>query len=158
MAVIIIPSQWDRWIYQSTAKHFKANVSGIPMFVEGGPRETSSLSEWIEYRMLGPDYKQTTRGQFYIDVEIDIAVLVVPQNNAFRIKEVCGLVASAFVNNIDVYRYGDPAVDPANDGTFLGCLMRQNDPLNTFFLGRKSPETPLMQASVSGQYRMYVGV
>lgn len=157
--VASIPPYWDQWIYASIANHFDAYRQGVYMYVEGFPRETDDKSEWFECRIDGPFYDGTTNGQWIVDVEINIAICVVMNNNAYRPHQLAGIMANAFTFSIPVNRRGDASENPVHDGTLLGCLHLKpgdRERIDKSFFGKVRPDTELMQASLEGHYRMYL--
>lgn len=156
-----VPTQWARWIYSSCAKHFHGKAQGLSVFIEGFDRDTANLAEWFEFRADGPVYHRTSPIDIRCDIEVNIAVSVKPQGNAFRIHEVTGIVAQAFTNMICVKRLGKLTDDPKNDGSILGYLSLQpgdKESVVTSFFGKIRPDTKLIQATLEGHYRMFLTI
>lgn len=152
-----IDPNWGDWIYRSCAKHFFNNVEGIHLHVEGAPRNTTGLNEWLEFRLDGPFYKHYTKDHYRADVEINILIAQLDSKTPYRIHKMCGIVEAAFHNNIPVYRYGDITDNIQSDGSHLGCLVMQAGPKETVrksFFGKVRPDSNLMQASVEGHYQI----
>jgi len=73
---------WDRWIKSSVAKHFNdesligINENQTVLFIEGFERNTDGKKDWIEFRLDGPYYEETTKGHWKIEIEVNILVVV----------------------------------------------------------------------------------
>lgn len=153
---VVIPTQWDRWIYSSVVKHFNARRAGIHMFVEGFDRDTAGKIEFLDLRIDGPFYDETSNGEFTVKCEINVLCTVVETANAYRVHEVTGIIAAAFTNCIALLKLGDPVRDAANTGLEFGTLKQQVDKKEKIiksFFGKIRPDTEIIQASVEGHYR-----
>ena len=121
----MIEHQLDRWILASIDKHFRTLDMYAPFYVKG--QKVSEHQEWFELTVFGPTLQQTTKGQYKVDCTIDILISLIKTSNVYRINELRGLAQLKFVNCIPVYRYGDVTKDAANDGSFVGDFLQQNE-------------------------------
>lgn len=155
--------RWARWIYASVAKHFgdKMAAASIHFHVEGANRDTEDKREWFEIRCDGPFIDEESDHHFRLGTEINILVNVIEGDDAYRIHTLNGMVQEWFEYGIEVFKLGDPVVDPENDGSLLGCLtqdVEKDDAIKTSLFGKVRPDTNLIQASVEGHYRMFLNV
>lgn len=155
---------WARWIFASVSRHFTDELSsaGIPLFIEGQHRDTSTLKDFVELRMDGPRSKEVSAGCWHLRVEINLLVQSSMDDvNYHRIHQTCGVVASAMKNNILVYRYGNTDIE--DDSSFLGCLQllidqRGRDTIEINHFGMIHQETEIVQASVEAHYKLILEV
>lgn len=157
-----INPKWARWIKASTAKHFGDIFDGesIISLIEGENRNTGDLKEWFEIRVDGPEYRKITKTQFELYCELNVLCCFVPngKDNAYRIHDLTGLAATGFVNEIPLRQYG-PSSDPDNDGSHFGCLRLnkgRREAVKTSVFGELRPDTPLIQATVEGHYKVFL--
>lgn len=156
-----IPTQWARWIYASCAKHFNARRAGLYLHVEGQERQTEDLKEWLEFRLDGPYFDEQTRGNFRVDVEINLACMAVQTKKAYRIHEVSGIAQAAFTYGIELYKLGNVGDDPANTGDLFGCLTllpKDKERVVSSFFGKVQAASDLYQATVEGHYRAFISI
>lgn len=150
---------WPRWFVASVNKHFKQMdpVEGVPVFVEGQVRQTSDWDDFIEVRMDGPYWKETTRNKYtlYIEVNILCQVNITPDKNLYTAPTIDGIVAE-YLTTIPVYRLGNEAGD---DGVQIGCLELVRNPAlrdwnkrNEF--GQVETKTPLRQTTTEAHYEI----
>lgn len=145
---------WDRWIKASVAKHFKPCNENI--FVEGFSRNTEKLKDWVEVRMDGPYIRETTKGMWHVQIEVNLLVVVNEQENAYRMEELKGKVARRFLSCLNIYRLGEKEPD---DNTLLGNMrlaMHGKERLTLTNFGKIRPDTNQYQASVEGHYDMFL--
>lgn len=121
----MIEHQLDRWILASIDKHFRTLDTYAPFYVKG--QKVGEHQEWFELTVFGLTWEETTKGQYRVDCVIDILISLIKTSNVYRINELRGLAQLKFVNCIPVYRYGDVTKDAANDDSFIGDLLQQNE-------------------------------
>ena len=121
----MIEHQLDRWILASVDKHFRTLSTYAPFYVKG--QKVGEHPEWFELAVFGPTWEQTTKGQHRVDCTIDLLISLIKISNVYRINELRGLAQLKFVNCIPIYRYGDVAKDAANDDSFVGDLLQQDE-------------------------------
>lgn len=107
----------DRWLKSSLAKHFRTlcTTNSIKFSTEREFRDTGTLDEWVELRVIGPEFFELGNDEYRISLEIDLLVTVKPiKSDILRVDTVTGLLA-ANCENIPIY-----SSDDTND--FLFCL------------------------------------
>ena len=112
----------ERYIFASLAKHFRTlcSTNSIEFLTEREIRDTGSLAEWVELRVIGPEFKWLGGNEYQVSLEIDLLVTVTPsKTNLLRLDTIIGILA-ANCNNIPVYSSND-----TND--FLFCLPLDNE-------------------------------
>lgn len=147
---------WPRWIMASAARHFK--TCNTNYFVEGFERDTNGKSEWVEFRLDGPYIKETNKGQWTLNIEINLMVVVnASPKKVYRIEEIKGDVISLFLDCLDIYKLGETEPD---DQTLLGCMkliQRGRDRVIATNFGVVKPDIRQMQSSIEGHYQMHLG-
>ena len=140
---------WSRWILASTAQHFSDALSGHrTMFVEGQHRETSQLSDFVELRIMGPDFWQISPTVYNVEAVINVlAQSKMDDANYHRLYETYGYIQMAFTA-IDILELGT-----SDSGNYVGC-MTLADPLITRSLGQLGAKTNIVQGYVQGTYNM----
>lgn len=141
---------WTKWIKASIAVSFKQALDDLHLFLEGAPRDTKSLTQWAELRLVGPDYRQLTRGTWEGTLSVNVLIMTKTDlSNAYVQETNVGIVQAAFVN-MPVLEY------PAT--TYVGCLRLQQaqmpERLRTQLIGKADPSTDMQQAAVEGQYKI----
>lgn len=142
---------WNKWIFSSVAKHFKAKCEElhIPLYIESFPRDTSSLKDWIELRIDGPHYTPQTKNQWEITLEVNVVVSSAKDNiNSYRYLEAQGNVVKMF-SNIPVYKLG-------LDESLVVCLQTTQGKIVTRNFGQVGPTVALNQSSVEAHYRAFL--
>lgn len=156
-----IPAKWSKWIFASCARHFYDRRAGIYLHVEGQKRRTEDLQEWLEFRLDGPYFDEQTRGNFRVDVEINVACMVVQDKKAYRIHEVSGIAQAAFTYGIELRKLGDAGDDPENTGELFGCLTllpKDKERVVSSFFGKVQTDSDLYQSTVEGHYRAFISI
>lgn len=148
---------WPRWILASVKKHFEDNRDGIHLFFEGHDRNTSTLTEYGEFRLDGPYVWHNSRTEFKLKIELNVLVSIKQdEQNVHKLARVTGVFLAAFKPAISVFKYGD---QPGDDQTLLGCLnliSEDREPVMVSNFGQISPDDPLEQATVEGHYMMHL--
>lgn len=117
---------WERWINASIAKAVKTacDTASLFLYVEGAPRNTDTLQDWVELRVNGPDWHGATKSEWVAHVEINILVLSkANQVDNFRLVRNTGLMRSVLSMPIPVFKLGN-AID--DDQSFITCLILNN--------------------------------
>lgn len=149
---------WPRWLSASVNKHFKQlECTGIPVFCEGEVRQTSDWDDFIEVRMDGPYWKEDTRDDFLLQIEVNILTqhTINADKNLYEALKTDGKVASLLAT-IPVYKLGNEEDD---DGSQIGCLKWYRNPLPRDWarhseFGQVNPKTNLRQRSVEAHYEI----
>jgi len=156
------PPQLNRWVRASLVKHFYNALKTVAhVHIEGQERKTSGRQKWYELRIDGPLVREVTKSRFRINTEVNILVVNLHDGSnpsIYGIDELNGQVVSKFVSCIEIFRFGDPADDAANDDSRIGELQLrpQNDEeVETTFFGKLRPDSPVEQASIEGHYQGY---
>ncbi len=146
-----------RWMFASVSKHFDDRKQGEHLFIEGQDRLTNEETDWLELRMDGPLHKEVSKGCHQFDIEINILVSsVMNEKDYHKIFKIVGVVAAAFTNVIEIFKFGD---GPNDDNTFLECARLRQEGREAVVIshfGQIDPDKRLIQASVEGHYRMEV--
>ncbi len=145
---------WQRWIYASLATYFKTvcDDNDIPIFIEGSPRTTDDLEDWVEIRILGPDWNSGTAIEWVAD-NIEVSALVMSklnQTNNYRIHDNIGIIVDAFVAPIPVFKLGTGVGDDQSQITCLQSKTKGRDQIKVAPFGQVDPNTQLLRASVDG--------
>lgn len=147
---------WPRWIFASIHKHFLAERQGLTLFVEG-LNHVEDQSDYLELRVDGPYFRELTKDNFKIELEINVLIASSRTESDFhKIHRDCGIVVTAFNKTIKIFKLGNGVED---DQSLLGCLqmVRSGDAreaLRTSHFGQIQSNTPVMRASVEGHYFM----
>lgn len=160
--------RWPRWITSSIAKYLNTNVVTpltLPFLVEGVDDRTQEFEEATdraECRINGPWTSERSKGYWRVWVDINIMLTCNMDGNlksAYRLEEIAGKFLNAMDTVIATYRLGDPAADPQNDGSLLGCLRPRsgkNDSVRVIHFGQVNKTDRVRQAVVDGRYVMYL--
>jgi len=152
-------SNWPRWIYASVTDHF-ASATSYKTFVEGEPRLTWSEKDFIEIRMDGPYFTQLDAAVWEAMIEVNILIQsAIDFTNLHKIHTMTGIVAAAFIDGLQIYKYGTGLQD---DQSLLGCLeLLQNKKdrqlLVISHFGQLAPDKLLQQATVEGHFKIQLG-
>lgn len=139
-----------RWVFASITKHFAdvCTSAGIDFFVEGELKDEVFIDNY-EIRMNGPTQTQVSNKVWRIDVGVSIFVSSqINDTNFHRIHEMVGIISNAYTD-IGIFRLG-PVAEPANDGSFLGCVKCAD--INIQHFGQLDPVRKLMRATVDADY------
>jgi hypothetical protein len=156
----MIDQNWSRWIFASMVKHFDSLKQDWPLHCEGHHLgDNDENAKHLEFRMDGPRYTQLSANEYRIKVEINIlASAVMNDSDLYLLLEGLGIAAEAFHNAIPVYKYGDGLGD---DGTLLGCMQLLTDTLGkqgvkTYNFGQIHQTQKIQQGTVEGHYVMFL--
>lgn len=142
----MINSNWARWIFASCAKHFKDGAETISFFLEDEEFDYTTLRQWVEFRLTGPDFKEIGQNFWRIDVEINLAINTVVDNvSSGYTNQILQGQFSALFTNIPLYQYGD------DDDSLFGCLDLVSD-ARVMYFGR-NPNTRILHSQVEGNYQ-----
>lgn len=148
-----------RWVFISIAKYFEPVVSGmgVPYFVEGAMERKEALMQasHIELRVTGPDVKQLPGSH---DVRVSINLLCTSLMDAagpdgWTIVQWTGVIQSAMLDPIPVYRYGTGADD---DETLVGCLRVDQNRVNIYHFGQLDKDSRVRQSEVDASFLMNI--
>lgn len=153
-----------RWIKASLLKHFQEKVQklgGVHLKIETVPyidengKVVTSLPQWSEFRLDGPFTKEPSRNYCNHRVEISLLVCTKVQGKDLHAHEKnVGVVYSAFVNEIPVYRLGTGEDD---NQALLGCFiiqMEEREAVIVSNFGQIEYDIKLTQSTVEGHYKM----
>lgn len=148
-----------RWVFISIAKYFEPVVSGmgVPYFVEGAMERTEALMQasHIELRVTGPDVKPLP-GSHDIRVSINLlctSLMDAAGTDAWTIVQWTGVIQSAMLDPIPVYRYGTGADD---DETLVGCLRVDQNRVNIYHFGQLEKDSRVRQSEVDASFLMNI--
>lgn len=147
---------WPRWIAASVHKHFRTEVVGLHLFIEGQDRNTNTQKDYAELRVDGPYSHEDAKDQWVFDVEVNSLVCSIPDEmDTHRIYKNVGIMAAAMKPVIKVYKFGDGPDD--NPAELLGCLFIKQSFNQTIFIshfGQIDPKVELLQSTVEAHYKM----
>jgi len=147
---------WIRWTFASIAKHFDDAKGTYPLYIEGDERDTDDLRTFGELRMDGPFITTLPNGLFYLDIEINVLIQShMSLTDLYAGLKAVGQFATAFVNVIKTYKFGDGGND---DNTLLGCFRlrtgRTHNTIDVSQFGIIRQDTRITQYTIEGHYRM----
>jgi hypothetical protein len=150
-----IHPDWVRWCYTSINKHFDGSKRAYSLYLEGDARTLQSEAEFAELRMDGPFIEIPQKRLYYLDVEINILCQThVDPRQHYSAQVMVGTFASAFRNQIPVYKFGD---GPLDDGSLLGCFHLQRslkEKVDISYFGVIKSDTKILQTTIEGHYRL----
>lgn len=148
---------WGLWCKKALIKHFDEKKGDTTLYVEGFPRNTDSLTDYLELRIDGPYIRENANDQWRLFFEVNVLVVVKENHeDAYRIDRLIGRVSDIFKPSIPVFKYGD---QPDDSGEFFGCLVlvpRIQERIQVSHFGKIRPDTDILQASVEGHYNIYL--
>jgi hypothetical protein len=141
-----------KWMYASAAKYFSdfAQTNNIPFYLNSYTGD----GYWAEFRFDGPTVEDSTIGTFNLTCDINILITAFTCNDDYLILKLAGKFASAFNNNICVYKYGDEDDD---DQTLVGTLQlypSERNIIDVVHYGIISSESKQKRSSVEAKYTM----
>lgn len=145
-----------RWIKSSVVKWFSDQLSNDVYFhLEGCDRRTDDRRQYVEFRLDGPYSRELSNNYWEFDIEINILVVTVRnQTDIYEHDRSIGLVCSAFVPGIPVWKYGDTSDD---DPTVqVGCLrvIPKNELIRVTNFGQVRNDSRLLQSTVEASYKL----
>lgn len=146
---------WERWIVGSIGKAIGdyCQTNSIPLYVEGAPKNSEQLQDWVELRSNGPMWVGGTKDFWVAHIEINVFILSkANQSDGFRILRNIGLIRTRLAQPIPVLKLG---VGVDDDQSYLTCLILKTsdgEKLRVSQLGQVTGQTPLMRATVDGMY------
>jgi hypothetical protein len=152
----MINKNWQRWAWASFSKTFAdyfANNS-IHCFVDGDDRQTSELTDFVEFRMDGLQVRELNSPNYY-RLYLPVNILVKSTMNLERthhFPQLIGTTSAAFVPSIDIFKYGN---GPDDDQSLLVCMTLMQDRLNQVRVnnfGQVDETVRVQQATVEGHY------
>lgn len=149
---------WPRWLVASVNKHFsQLEDEDIKVFYEGQVRQTADWDDFVEVRVDGPYWRQTTRNNYIVRIEVNILIQhsISPAKNLYTITTINGKVGRC-MSTIPVYKLGSETGD---DGTQIGCLELVSNPASRDWtrhneFGQIETKTSLRQESVEGHFQI----
>jgi len=150
---------WDRWIFATMSLDFNTAFTGnYEIFIEGTHKGTPNNTEYLEFRMDGPQRRKVSRGSYILYVEINILVRSYMDDKDFhKMRKNAGQVATWLENNFCIYRYGDGVRD---DDTLLGTLQLINrgpkENVRVLHFGQIDPKVPIEEATVQAAFEIHL--
>lgn len=156
----MINENWQRWAWASFSKHFADyfTAKGIHCFVDGDDRQTSELTDFVEFRMDGLKIRELNTPNYY-RLYIPVNVLIKSTMNGettHRHPQLIGTTSAAFAKTIDIMKFGNGAED---DQSFLVCMTLMQDRLNELRVnnfGQVDETVRVQQATVEGHYEGFL--
>ena len=149
---------WPRWLSASVNNHFsQLEAEGTDVFYEGQVRQTAKWDDFIEVRMDGPFWRETTKNEFILKIEVNILTqhTIQPSKNLYKAQITDGRVGE-LLTTIAVYKLGSEVGD---DESQIGCLTLISNPASRDWtkhneFGQVEPKTKLRQKSVEAHYKI----
>jgi hypothetical protein len=150
---------WPRWLSASVNTHFTplTELEGIDVFIEGSVRQTADWDNFIEVRMDGPYWRETTKNDFTLKIEVNILTqhTIRPNQNLYQAQITDGIVGE-YLTTIPVYKLGG---EEGDDETQVGCLTLESNPASRDWtkhneFGQVETKTKLRQKSVEAHYHI----
>lgn len=160
-------SRLPKWMYASMSKHFSdltsASIPDVRFFVQGvdEPEFGDFQNDSALFRMDGPVAYQgsASAGDEWFRVELMILLTDIVQttkDNAYSIYDWAGIYQASMLDDaLQIFRYGDPAVDPQNDDSLIGCLQPDSSLANNvriFSYGQIDKDLRIRQISINGRF------
>jgi len=149
-----INENWVRWCHHSIVKHFYDILKDEgEWYVEGRMRPENETYPRYELRIDGPHFNEISNAYWYIDVEINIAILTVRDDkDMYQHQRLVGKATTCFTDDILVYQFGE------TDNPLLGCFRE----MTTSKFGEKIVvtnygvigATRITASTAEGHYRM----
>lgn len=95
----------ERYIKSSIAKHFKTvcDANSTVFITDWEFQDTGRLNEWVELRVVGPEYKRLGANDYRITLEVDLLVSSAPSKSFIqRVPVITGFLA-ANCENIPIF-------------------------------------------------------
>ncbi len=147
----------ERWIQTSLNTHFNAGKGGYTLFLEGNEINLGDLPAYVELRINGPRYKEVSRSNFLIELEVNLACSVKFGANAYELANMLGHFRNLCDQTIPVSKYQD--TDPAE---FVGCFILRNDEPNPIdivnwgMVNVGAGPIRMMHATIDAYYKMEI--
>jgi len=100
----MINADWHRYIIGAILRHFESSRGTNYVYFPGHAIDKrDDSSSWVELRIVGPDIRETSKGAFEINVEVDCLVQANLRSNIYGFYNLAGEVASwlTCINVID---------------------------------------------------------
>lgn len=152
----IFNANWPRWIFASISKHFDSGLT-LPLFIEGQYRDTAGVSDFVELRVDGPKWTESSKDCWKGIVEVNCLITShMDESNYHTIHTNAGIVQNLFQQRIPVFKLGS---NPQDDDSFIGCLelmqdLRGRDALELNHFQQIDVKVLIQQATVEGHYKI----
>lgn len=155
----MINKNWTRWIQASLTQYFSSFFTGanqVTFLVEPWNREAANTDkDYIEQRWNGPFIREYSRALFCVEVDVNFVInSQTNRDDTYTHKQVVGIVQSAMVSQIPVFKYGTGIDD---DQTLLECLLLKvshKSGVFTNYFGRQQDGVEVEQSTVEAAYEM----
>lgn len=152
-----INQNWNRWIFSSASLSFEKIIktkNSLKFHID--EQQNTNTGDHVEFRFTGPVWRKHDLTNFTGEILINILIrAMIDEVNFHKIHKMTGIVESAFVNTINVFKYGD---GPDDDRTvLLGCLeliRKDGKDIETINYGQVHEDISIVQAVVEGHYKI----
>lgn len=156
---------WPRWMRASMIKWFTDAIKkkGVTSYIEtnehidANGNYITKLQRWTEARFNGPLTTPITLSTFHHQVIVNFLVSTkLDQVNAYAHDVTVGIVYSAFVNSIPVFKFGTGEDD---DQSLLGCFQLEADNKNAIqvaHFGQIDTDVKITQSIIEAHYTMWL--
>lgn len=146
---------WNVWINSSVEKHFKTNITRIPLFREG---EIIDLNKnRAELRIDGPQIEKINSNLYRAYIEVNIIITINMESSYItELDLVNGHVAAAFTDCISCYKIGHPSFDQTLFGHLTEAKGRISRGTYVSNFGQVDPNLRVLQSTVEGHYEMEI--
>ncbi len=148
---------WSVWIYSSFVNYFKTKCMplSIPLYIQGEIRD-SKISEFIDFRMNGPNFNELSHDYWRIDCYIaTLLTMTLNEENIYKPNQLGGQLLNMFERDLPMYRLGTEG--PESDGSVLGCMRldpSRNEKIRQRNYGQIQSATQVTQSSIEAHYHM----
>jgi hypothetical protein len=139
---------WVKYIYRSIAHHFQdiATANSLTLFLKDTQSNKSVEDEFLELIVDGPIINQRSKGEFKIEVGVNIRFSIDISTNFQRDREIIGLLVEAF-DIICIKEYGDGEA-------LIGRMLPSE--VNVVNFGQITPGVQIRQGSVESVYTLFI--
>lgn len=149
----MIDPRWQKWLNASINTWFKTTVisgsdpalNGIKVYFEGDEIDFNNLSEWVEVRTDGPHYYESSKGDFLIELMVNVMISVKKSVTGYRLHDLSGIIQSLFQSSIPVLSYGESSPVLVTCLTLIGKVDTHN-------WGEMGKPTRVLNCSVEANY------
>jgi hypothetical protein len=111
---------WTRAINASINLHFNNAKQGKVLYIEG-VNPPATVASWAELRINGPTFTESLKGQWQVDLSVDIMCSSKLTNpDAYDIHKLVGIMQEACIN-IQINKFTSDVLDSENP---FFCLRR----------------------------------
>jgi hypothetical protein len=154
-------AKMSKYLFASGATHFRDiiysmngtdSTRNVHYYLEGQKRDTREKKAFVEFRMDGPDEKQSsgeTTFEFVYNLMIQVSM---DTQYMYLHHDIAGIIAKGFWNLLPIRNYGEEEVH------ILDCAKLIEDhkgrSVRIYHLGQVEPHTHIQRSAVMGRYEL----